>query len=189
MTPRLAWCIVWTISDESARSIRARNHPRLSRFGSVPDERALSGTAGRSRAFLEPPMTTKRKPTRRGASTDDVPYIMRLPDGRSILVLLRPDWCELDVTGELLLKPDAVQFLDRIRVMATKLPKAPSPSFIRTLRETLGLTQVELGERVGVDSMTVSRWERGAVKPSAAAVKALNKLRRDAGRRGITIAA
>ena len=135
----------------------------------------------------------KQKTTRRGgeprAFTDDVPYAMRLPDGRTMLVLLRPEWCELDVTGELLFKPDAVRFLDRIRVMAMKAPKSPTPGFIVTLREALGLTQVELGERLGVDSMTVSRWERGTVKPGAMAVKALDKLRREAGRRGTVIAA
>ncbi|MFN0012213.1 MAG: helix-turn-helix domain-containing protein [Phycisphaerales bacterium] len=60
---------------------------------------------------------------------------------------------------------------------------------MRTLREALGLTQAQLSERLGVDSMTVSRWERGTVKPSPAAVKALDKLRRDAGRRGTVIAA
>lgn len=135
----------------------------------------------------------KKKPTQRGADqramTDDVPYTMRLADGRTVFVLLRAAWCELDVTGELLFKPDAARFLDRIRVLAMRMPKAPTPGFILTLREALHLTQAELGERIGVDSMTVSRWERGAVKPGPAAVKALDKLRRDAGRKGVVVAA
>jgi Helix-turn-helix domain len=131
---------------------------------------------------------TKRKQVQQ-PMTDDVPYTMRMPDGRTLFVLVPAKWCELDVTGELLFKPDAIRFLDRIRVLAMKMPKRPTPGFIRTLRDALGLTQVELGERIGVDSMTVSRWERGAVKPGPAAVKALDKLRRDAGRRGVTIAA
>lgn len=121
--------------------------------------------------------------------TEDVPYTMRLPDGRTLLVLLRGEWCELDVSGELLFKPEAVRFLDRIRVMAVKMPAKPTAGFILTLREALGLTQVELGEKIGVDSMTVSRWERGTVKPGPAAVKALEKLRREVGRKGVTIAA
>lgn len=32
-------------------------------------------------------------------------------------------------------------------------------------RAELGLSQVELGARVGVDGMTVSRWERGESVP------------------------
>lgn len=32
---------------------------------------------------------------------------------------------------------------------------------LRTRREVLGLTQQALAERLGIDSMTVSRWERG----------------------------
>lgn len=133
-------------------------------------------------------MTIKRRKAM-NTPANDVPYTMRLPDGRTLLVLLRPEWCQLDVTGELLFRPAAVRFLDRIRVMAINMPKAPSPGFILTLRETLGLTQAQLGERIGVDSMTVSRWERGTVKPGAAAVKALEKLRRDSGRGGIVIVA
>lgn len=131
----------------------------------------------------------KRSAKRRGKLTDDVPYTMPLPDGRTLFVLLRPEWCELDVTGELLLKPEAIRLLDRVQALAMQTPKAPTPGYILSLREAMGLTQVELAERIGVDSMTVSRWERGAVKPGPAAVKALDKLRRAAGRRGVTIAA
>ncbi|CAG0955942.1 hypothetical protein PHYC_00464 [Phycisphaerales bacterium] len=38
------------------------------------------------------------------------------------------------------------------------------------------MTQTEFGKRIGVDSMTVSRWERGTVKPGTAAVAALNRM-------------
>lgn len=133
-------------------------------------------------------MTTKRRNPTSGPA-NDVPYTMRLPDGRTLLVLLRREWCSLDVTGELLFKPAAVRFLDRLRAMTMDIPKAPSPGFILTLREALGLTQAQLGERIGVDPMTVSRWERGSVRPGPAALRALDKLRRDAGRRGTVIAA
>lgn len=34
---------------------------------------------------------------------------------------------------------------------------------MRRHRETLGLKQTELAERLGVHPMTVSRWERGAI--------------------------
>lgn len=36
---------------------------------------------------------------------------------------------------------------------------------IREARKALGLTQVDLGRKVGVDAITVSRWERGELRP------------------------
>lgn len=38
-------------------------------------------------------------------------------------------------------------------------------SRLRERRDELSLTQEELGEKVGVDGMTVSRWERGESLP------------------------
>jgi DNA-binding transcriptional regulator YiaG len=35
---------------------------------------------------------------------------------------------------------------------------------VQRLRRRLGLTQVELAERLGVHPLTVSRWERGQVR-------------------------
>lgn len=37
-----------------------------------------------------------------------------------------------------------------------------NPDELKTRRETLGMTQAQLAEALGVDVMTVSRWERGA---------------------------
>lgn len=133
---------------------------------------------------------SKSKATKRVRRDEpDVPYTMKLPGGRTLLVLIPAEWCETDVSGATAFRPQAVRLLDRVRVTAMSVPPKPTPGYILTLREALGWTQVEFGERVGVDSMTVSRWERGTVKPSPAAVKALDKLRREAGRRGVTIAA
>lgn len=38
---------------------------------------------------------------------------------------------------------------------------------LKKLRERLDLTQKELGELVGAHTMTVSKWERGVLRPSA----------------------
>lgn len=36
-----------------------------------------------------------------------------------------------------------------------------TPRELRLAREVLGLSQVEMADRLGLDSVTVSRWERG----------------------------
>lgn len=48
---------------------------------------------------------------------------------------------------------------------------------IRALRLSLGLTQEELADRVGVDQSTVSNWERdNGTTPRGPALKLLNSL-------------
>jgi transcriptional regulator with XRE-family HTH domain len=47
------------------------------------------------------------------------------------------------------------------------------PGRLRELREQAGLTQQELGERVGVTWEAISRWERGTREPSWSNVVAL----------------
>jgi transcriptional regulator with XRE-family HTH domain len=67
------------------------------------------------------------------------------------------------------------------------LDRSPSPGYITTLREALGYTQKQLAEKLGIDKMTVSRWERGALRPSGESLKALEKLRRKSARAGVVI--
>ena len=50
---------------------------------------------------------------------------------------------------------------------------------IRRIRESLGLTQAQLAEHLGVSFMSVNRWENGHVKPLPAFMKALEKLERE----------
>ena len=118
---------------------------------------------------------------------DDVPFTAKLSDGRTLFVLVPAKWCGRDADGEVLFKPEAVRLIDRIQALAMKSPKAPTPGYVRTLRQALGVTQKELSERIGVDRMTVYRWERGTVHPGAGAAKALDELRRQAGRRGTVV--
>lgn len=52
----------------------------------------------------------------------------------------------------------------------------PTPAEIRALRTRLGLTQAELGERLGVSFASINRWENGQARPSALAVAKLAEL-------------
>lgn len=117
----------------------------------------------------------------------DLPYTMKLPDGRTLYVEVPGRWVTQDRDGSPALLPDGVRFLDRVQALAQRLDRPPSPGFITSLREALGLTQAELGERLGVDKMTVSRWERGTLRPGAASLSALEELRRQLVRKGVTI--
>jgi len=122
-------------------------------------------------------------------SNPDFPYTMKLPDGRTLFVEVPGRWMTQDRDGSPAFLPDAVRFLDRIQALAQRLDRPPSPGFITSLREALGLTQAEFGERIGVDKMTVSRWERGALRPSDGSLRALDDLRKRAIRSGVAIPA
>ena len=47
---------------------------------------------------------------------------------------------------------------------------------IAELRRDLELTQAELADRLGVTAMTISRWERGLVEPTAGGYISLGNL-------------
>lgn len=133
-------------------------------------------------------MPTKRtKPTRE--IPDDVPFTAKMPGGRTLVLLIPAKWCEMDASGEVLFKPEAARLIDRVQALAMRTPTVPTPAYIRTLREALRLTQAQLAERVGVDKMTVARWEWGKMRPSPTAATALDKVRAEAGRRGVVVAA
>lgn len=51
---------------------------------------------------------------------------------------------------------------------------------IRALREALGLSQQDLGVRLGLAAITVSRWERGVSQPGREALRGLEELRWEA---------
>jgi len=112
---------------------------------------------------------------------------MKLPDGRTLYIEVPGRWTSTDRSGETTFLPEAVRFLDQVRVLAMKPVRKPGPGYITTLREALGLTQAELGKRLGVDKMSVSRWERGVIRPSSESLGALETLRREAVRKGVLL--
>jgi DNA-binding XRE family transcriptional regulator len=113
---------------------------------------------------------------------------MKLPDGRILYVEVPGRLTTPDRSGEVAFLPAGARFLDRVRAVAMQSVGSPSPGHLTTLREALGLTQAEMGAKVGVDKMTVSRWERGALRPSKESLEALDGLRREAVRRGVVLA-
>lgn len=48
---------------------------------------------------------------------------------------------------------------------------------VRNIRESLGLTQAQFGELVGVDQSTVSNWENGETRPRGPAIKMIESVR------------
>lgn len=56
-----------------------------------------------------------------------------------------------------------------------------SPDMIREIRMQLGLSQCELGQKLGVCFATINRWEKGRCEPSSIAVSAIKSLCRENG--------
>ena len=117
----------------------------------------------------------------------DQPYVMRLADGRWLAVEIPARWVRHDRSGEVGFTIEGVQLLDRLRSVFSPMTRHPSPGFIRSLRAALDLTQTEFGNRLGVDKLTVSRWERGELRPGKQSCRALRRLRTAAIRRGISL--
>ena len=49
---------------------------------------------------------------------------------------------------------------------------------VKALRQALGLTQTELAQKIGVNQVTVNRWENRRGKPSKLAQRELARLQR-----------
>jgi DNA-binding transcriptional regulator YiaG len=112
---------------------------------------------------------------------------MRLGDGRTLFVEVPARMAVTDRGGGVAFSPEGVRFLDRVRALASRIPSVPSPAFLATLREALGLTQEELGKEIGRDKLTISRWERGTLRPSPEALARLDALARKRKRAGILL--
>lgn len=117
----------------------------------------------------------------------DVPYTMKLADGRTVYVEVPGRFATMDRSGQVAFTPDGVRFLDHVRALMIEAGTAPSPGYITSLREALGLTQQELAQRLGVNKLTVSRWERGALRPGPTSLQAIRHLRREAVAQGVVL--
>jgi DNA-binding transcriptional regulator YiaG len=117
-----------------------------------------------------------------------VPYCLRLADGRTVFVEVPARMAVRDRGGELAFTPEGVRMLDRVRALTMRPAVPPSPAYLAALRDALGLTQQELGRRIGRSKLTVSRWERGTLRPSQEALEKLYALAAGLKRRGIVLA-
>jgi len=133
-------------------------------------------------------MKRKPKTAQRDHATPGIPYTMRLHDGRTVYVEVPARMATRDRSGELAFTPEGVRFLDHVRALAMKPMPSPSPAYLAALRESMGLTQAELGERIGRDKLTISRWERGVLHPTRESLEKLYSLTREMKQKGVVLA-
>lgn len=123
---------------------------------------------------------------RRKKTQDDVPYLMKLHDGRQLLVQIPARWVSMDRTAGRVFLPDAMRFLDRVRALAMKHPpERPTPGYFVALREALGFRPGQLAEALGVERALVTRWEQGKERPTARVLAKLERLRQRAISQGV----
>jgi DNA-binding transcriptional regulator YiaG len=113
---------------------------------------------------------------------------MALPDGRTIFVEVPARMATRDRCGELAFTPEGGRLLDRVRALAMEPGATPSPAYLAALRESLGLTQAQLGHRIGRDRLTISRWECGSLHPGPDALERLYALARKMKQAGVVLA-
>ena len=128
------------------------------------------------------------RPARTELRAPGVPHTMILPDGRTVFVEVPARMATRDRSGQVAFTPEGIRFLDRVRSLAAEPGELPSPAYLAALRESLGLTQAQLGERIGRDKLTISRWECGTLRPGPQALEKLYALARKMKRTGVVLA-
>jgi DNA-binding transcriptional regulator YiaG len=58
-----------------------------------------------------------------------------------------------------------------------------TPEEVKSIRAALGWSQRKVADDIGVDVMSVSRWERGVNEPKGASLKALQRLAKRAAKK------
>jgi len=130
---------------------------------------------------------TRHRPDAGKIETSTYAHTLLLPDGRTLFVEMPGRYVRRDRSGTVGFSVAGMQFLDHLRALAMEIVHPPTPGHVVALREALGLTQKQLGEKVGVNKLTVSRWERGRIVPGPSSVSKLSTLRKQAVRRGVVL--
>jgi len=133
-------------------------------------------------------MSNPSRPAIKKAADAWLPYTMLLPDGRSVFVRIPGRMVEHDRSGEMMLTPAGGQLLDRIQAMAQKTPTSPSPGYIKTVREALGLTQPAFARALGRSTVSIKKYEAGDTRPGKEVVQRLQRLVDKATQRGVVLA-
>lgn len=128
------------------------------------------------------------RPPRGVLNAPGIPYTMKLADGRTVFVEVPARMATRDRGGELAFTPEGVRFLDKVRALSLQPGPSPSPAFLVTLRDALGLTQAQLGKLIGRDRLTISRWECGSLRPGPQALQKLYALARKLKEAGVALA-
>ena len=122
------------------------------------------------------------------AVTETFPHTLTLADGRVLGIELPPEAVRPARHGSgTRLTPAGARILDRARAAFEEVPAQPTAGHLRSLRDVLGLTQAEMARKIGVTPMTISRWERGQVRPGQTVLPKLRRLRRQAVRQGVAL--
>jgi DNA-binding transcriptional regulator YiaG len=116
-----------------------------------------------------------------------IPYILNLPEGRTVVLKIPEYMTERDKDGTLLFKPEGFKLIQHVRALSMKTPAHPTAGYIRTVREALGLTLAEFAQRLHRSEIAVKKWEAGKLKPGEDARKRIQKLVDAEGRRGVII--
>jgi DNA-binding XRE family transcriptional regulator len=116
------------------------------------------------------------------------PYTMSLGNGVTVYVEVPASMVRKE-DGEIAFTPAGIRFLDRVRAAGTPIGETMTPGHIAALRAALGMTQEAFGKAVGVNKLTVSRWERGELRPNRTSLAAIRQLRRKQARQGVAIVA
>jgi DNA-binding XRE family transcriptional regulator len=138
-------------------------------------------------------LTAKKAPYRRGRArrpaldAPGLPYTMKLAEGRTVFVEVPGRMATSDRGGETAFTPEGVRFLDHVRALAMNLEGTPSPAFITALRQAAGMTQEELGRRIGRHKLSVARWEWGTLHPDAEALERLREFFRELKASGVVL--
>lgn len=115
----------------------------------------------------------------------DLPYTLSVGDA-FLAIMLRPSWLKADPSGMPVLLPPAVRAIDRLRAVFARETRI-TPGFITALREAMHLSQTQFGAKLGVSKITVSRWERGRMRPGPEMHAAILKLQDQARSEGVII--
>jgi DNA-binding transcriptional regulator YiaG len=133
------------------------------------------------------PASARRTPARENA-TSDYPYILKLADGRRVLIEVPGKWVTTDRDGSPIFLPAGVEMLDRVQALLMRTDtRPPTPGYLVTLRKALRMTQAQFGVAIRRDKITVSRWERGETTPGRDTLKAIDRVRREAIRKGVVL--